>query len=148
MRIPLAATILALSLQAGTAIAAATPDRCVAQEQALRTDAEKACSGLSYLFNPSGCFIARKALDAFDADTCRSTAAPGQTSTEPPPAVTTSVLPPRSNLQEKVSPGAVVPEPDVAQLQAEIARLKAEIARLRAELEQLRGERGTDGGTH
>jgi len=147
MRVPSAALILALSLQAGTAVAAATPDRCAAQEKALRTEAEKACSGLSYLFNPSGCFIARKALAAFDVDTCRASAAPAQTLTVQPQASAAAVPPPRSDMQEKAPHGAAVSEPDPAQLKAENARLKAEIVRLRAELEQLKVEKGAAGGT-
>jgi uncharacterized small protein (DUF1192 family) len=156
MRVPLAALILALSLQAVTAAAAAAPDRCDAREEALRTEAENACSGLSYLFNPSGCFIARKAMQAFDDDKCRADAAPAQTVTAPPRTTTeavppqaseAAVPPPRSDTQEKAQHGAAVPEPNVAQLKEEIARLKAEIVRLRAEMEQLKAGKGADGGT-
>jgi hypothetical protein len=157
MRAPLAALILALFLQTGTAGAAAESDRCAAREQALRAEAEKACSGLSYLFNPSGCFIARKALTAFDVAACRATAAPEQTSTDPPqpapaavPSLTTPVaVPPlRSELPEQAPLVAAEPEPDMARLKAENARLKAEIERLRAELEQLKAARGAAGEPH
>jgi hypothetical protein len=140
-----AAIILALALPAGTALAAAPPDRCVAREQALRTEAEKACSGMSYLFNPSGCFIARKAQKAFDIDRCRAAdAAPEQAVIEPPQTIPAAVPPVRCDMPEKATHGTAVPEPDQAQLKAENARLKAEIARLRAEIEQLRGERGAE----
>lgn len=132
MRVTSAAIILALSLPAGTAVAAATPDRCVAQEQALRAESAKACSGLSYLFNPSGCFIAEKALKAFDGDNCRAIAASEETRSGPLQAVTAVVPPPRSAMQEKAPPEAAVPESDLAQLKAENARLKAEIVRLKA----------------
>jgi cytochrome c556 len=140
MRASLAAMILVVSLQAGAAVAAASPDRCAAREQAFRTEAESACSGLSYLFNPSGCFIARKALAAFDVATCRANAAPEQMPTGPPEPIAAAVPPLRSDLQEKAPCQAAAPKPDVEQLQAEIARLKAEIARLKGEMEQLRGK--------
>jgi hypothetical protein len=140
MRASSAAMILVLTLQAGAAVAAAPPDRCGTREQALRTEAESACSGLSYLFNPSGCFIARKALAAFDVETCRANAAPEQTPTGPPEPIAAAVPPPRSDVQEQAPREAAPPKPNVEQLQAEIARLKAEIARLRGEMEQLRGK--------
>lgn len=140
MRVIWAAIILTLSLSAGTVGAAATPDRCVAQEKALRTEAVEACNGLSYLFNPSGCFTAQKALKAFDGDKCRATVASEQTEPAPPQAVSVAVPPPRRDLQEKAPHEAAGTGPDVAQLKAENARLKAEIGRLRAEMEQLRGK--------
>jgi hypothetical protein len=141
MRITSAAIILALSLAASTAAAAAAPDRCAGQDKALRIKALEACSGLSYLFNPSGCFIARKARKAFDIDGCRAAAAPEETVIEPPPQTTTAALPPpRCDMPERAPHGAALPEPDQAQLKAENARLKAEIVRLRAEVEQLKGE--------
>ena len=146
MRVTSAAIILALSLPVGTAVAAATPDRCVAQEEALRTETAKACSGLSYLFNPSGCFIARKARKAFDGDKCRGIVASEQTGPETPRTVTAAVPPPRSDMQEKAPREAAVPEPDMAQLKAENARLKAEIVRLKAEMEKLKKDSDADRG--
>ena len=158
MRVISAAIILAVSLPAGIAVAASTPDQCIAQKTALRTAAVEACQGLRYLFNPSGCFIAQKALNAFDVDKCQATAAteqtvpvapqtvpavvPPQTVTAPAPpqTVPASVPPPRSAVQENAPHEAAVPETDVAQLKAENARLKVEIVRLKAEMEQLRGK--------
>jgi hypothetical protein len=145
MRVPLAAVILTLSLQAGTAGAAAAPERCAAREQVLRTEAEKACSGLSYLFNPSGCFIARKALAAFDVAACRAADAPEQTAAEPPRTTPATVPSPRSELPELSPHTAALPDPDPARLKAENIRLKVEIERLKAELEQLKAERGAAG---
>jgi len=132
MRVTSAAIIMALSLPAGTAVAGTGYDRCIAEEKALRTDAADRCSGLSYILNPSGCFIAQKALKAFDGDKCRSMRTSEKTETEPQ-SITVAVP-----ACKKAPDEPPVPEPDVEQLKAENARLKAEIVRLRAEMEQLR----------
>jgi hypothetical protein len=137
MRVTLAAIIIALSLAAGTAVAGTVYDRCSAEEKALRLETVDQCGGLSYLLNPSGCFIAQKALKAFDSDKCRALKEAEQTAPEPQPG--TAAEPPRSDkVDAKAPPDAPVPEPDTAQLKAENARLKAEIVRLRAEMKQLR----------
>jgi hypothetical protein len=139
MRVTLAAIIMALSLAAGTAVAGTGYDRCSAEEQALRTEAVDRCRGFSYLLNPSGCFIAQKALKAFDGDKCRALKAAEQTAPESePPPLTVAEPPLGDNGHEKAALKASVPEPDMEQLKAENARLKAEIERLRAEMEQLR----------
>jgi hypothetical protein len=137
MRVTLVAFIMALSLAAGTAVAGTEYDRCSAEEQTLRTEAVDRCSGFSYLLNPSGCFIAQKALKAFNGDKCRALKPVELPVPATPPE--TAVEPPRSVKVDTQAPlEAAVPEPDTAQLKAENARLKAEIVRLRAEMEQLR----------
>jgi molecular chaperone GrpE (heat shock protein) len=124
---------MALSLQAGAAVAGTAYDRCIAEEKALRTEAADRCSGLSYILNPSGCFIAQKALKAFDCDKCRAIRTSEKTGTEPQ-SITVAVPPRSDSGHEKAPHEAPEPEPDVEQLKAENARLKAEIVRLRAEM--------------
>lgn len=137
MRVTLAVIIMALSLPAGTVVAGTGYDRCIAEERALRTEAVDRCSGLSYVLNPSGCFIARKALRAFDGDKCGALRTSEQTETEPQSI--RGVVPPRSDSgHEKAPDEALAPEPGMEQLKAENARLKSELVRLRAEMEHLR----------
>ncbi|RQW77825.1 MAG: hypothetical protein EHM51_01115 [Geobacter sp.] len=139
MRITLAAIIMVLSLPAGAAVEDTAYDRCRAEEKALQSEAAERCSGLSYVFNPSGCFIAQKALKAFGGDKCRATTTLEKTATEPRQSTTVAVPLPRSDGgHEKPLQEAPVVEPDAEQLKAENARLKAELVRLRAEMEQLR----------
>ena len=140
MKIGSAAIILAASLAGGAALAAAAPDRCAEQEKALRTRAVEACSGLSYLFNPSGCFIAEKALKAFDAAECRTAVPPVPAVHEPPRTVTAAVPSPGCDMPEKALKETASAGEGLAELKAENARLKAEIERLRAELDLLRGK--------
>lgn len=134
MRVTLAAIIMALSLPAGTASAGTIHDSCIAEEKALRAEASDRCSGLSYLFNPSGCFIAEKALKTFEGK-CR----PMKTEAEPQQSMGEAVPTSGSDSgQEKAPHEALVPELNMEQLKAENTRLKAEIVRLKAEMEQLR----------
>ncbi len=45
-------------------------DACLKQQQSLKSKEFSSCSGLQYLFNPSGCFATRKALKEFDEGKC------------------------------------------------------------------------------
>ena len=128
---------MVLSLAVGSAVAETGDDRCSAELKTLRTEAVNRCSGLSYVLNPSGCFIAQKALKAFDVDKCSALRASEKTGAVPQ-SVTVAEPPRIDGGHEKAPREAFVPESDVAQLKAENARLKAEIVRLRADLEQLR----------
>jgi hypothetical protein len=121
---------------------------------------------MSYLFNPSGCFIARKALKAFDVAACRAAAAPEQTAPEPPQTTPSAAPEPPEKIpavipaSPKTIPAAVpelpqttpaaVPPPHcdmperaprgAAVPEPGMAELKAENARLKAEIVRLRAE--------
>lgn len=125
MNIITAALITLLSLTAVAATAATDYDQCLAEKKALRAQAVDKCSGLSYLLDPSSCFIAQKALAPYINGRCG-----------PPPFTKPAAH--AGDGQPKTAHEALPAEPDVEQLKAENGRLEAENARLRAEVEQLR----------
>ncbi len=114
----------AANVEAGT-------DSCARQEKELNDQQSSKCSGASYFFNPSGCFVARKALKAFKSGPCRSRSGTDRAVSEAPSSVTgaTSMPPGRS----PAPVAAVVPASELEQLKVENARLKAELERLRGQ---------------
>lgn len=134
-------SVAVLLLLPGPARAASGYEKCLQEEQALRTQEKEKCSGLSYLLNPSGCFTAQKALKAFTAGACPGIIAsskPQQSSAPATPATAqvpvSSPVPPPAAAKEAVKGG----EGACDRLREENARLKAEVERLRSEVEQLR----------
>ena len=136
-----AALISAALLLPGHVLAATGYDTCVQEEKTLQAQEKERCSGLSYIFNPSGCFATRKALKAQQEGKCRDIVKAAEIKPSPPivpaPAPATPALPRTMNAAEK--PGSGI-EQECDRLKAENARLRAEIERLRAEIEQ-RGKR-------
>ena len=134
------ALVAMVLLPSGSALAGDGYDRCVREEKALRAEVVDSCSGVRYLFNPSGCFAAQKAVKEYDNDRCKKIGeAEKVTSPSPPAAV------PEKNVgagvgltQAESTPAVPRQESDVEQLKAENAQLKAEIARLKAEIAQLK----------
>jgi hypothetical protein len=59
-----------LAAFSGNAFAGQHYDACLQQEQTLRSKEAGRCSGLQYLFNPSDCFVTRKALKEFNDGKC------------------------------------------------------------------------------
>ena len=125
----------------GHLLAADDYESCIQEEKALQKVEKERCSGLSYLFNPSGCFTAQKALKAFNNGNCRDVIKSGKpvpaTVLPPvPPAPPASVpAPPQAPTVEKVTEKE--PEPDCDRLKAENARLKGAVERLKGEIERL-----------
>lgn len=171
MRLALTALIIILAVPAAAATA---QESCIEQQKALRADAVDSCSGLSYLFNPSGCFIAQKALNAFDSAAClaKEGNAIGKAVPDQRPPVTTTLPPFRSQVAPERAPDVPAPSPvaasppgpallpaavpttaapsapapaPVADAEPGIAQLKAENARLKAEIERLKAEREEKG---
>ncbi|RII27296.1 MAG: hypothetical protein CXR31_08600 [Geobacter sp.] len=127
-------------LSSGSAVAGDGYDRCVREEKALRAEVVDSCSGLRYLFNPSGCFTAQKAVKVYDNDRCRKigdaekVAVPSPSAAAPEKKAGAGAGP----AQPESKPAVPRQESDVERLKAENARLEAEITRLKAEIEQLR----------
>jgi len=125
----------------GHLLAADDYESCIQEEKALQKEEKARCSGLSYLFNPSGCFTAQKALKEFNNGKCRDLIKSGK----PVPATVLPPVPPappatvpaplQAPVVEKVP--EKVPEPDCDRLKAENARLKGEVERLKGEIERL-----------
>lgn len=63
-------SLAVVSVFSGNAYAGQGYDACLKQEQVLRSKEASQCSGLQYLFNPSGCFVTRKALKEFADGKC------------------------------------------------------------------------------
>ena len=64
MRILLTVSALLL-LISGNVLAGSEYDRCVKEEKSLKAREASACSGFSYLVNPSGCFATQKVLKEY-----------------------------------------------------------------------------------
>jgi hypothetical protein len=61
-----------LLLLSGTALAGTGYDRCIKEQNALKTQEASDCSGFRYLLNPSACFATQKALKGYTStDKCR-----------------------------------------------------------------------------
>src|SRR5512138_3030911 len=76
MKILLVLTIITcLLLAASAALAGRGYDACRQEENRLRADEADLCSGMGYLFNPSACINARKALAPYAKGKCRDIAA-------------------------------------------------------------------------
>ncbi|KAB0665577.1 hypothetical protein F6V25_07585 [Oryzomonas japonica] len=141
--LPLSALLLVLS---GNALAGSGYDRCIKEQDALKKKEAGACSGFSYLLNPSACFATQKALREYTStDKCKKIGIAENADSGVPPVVP---------VKKAGSDGAVggvnpvgvkkteseVPHPESTceQLKDENSRLKTEIIRLTTENEQLR----------
>lgn len=132
------ATVAMVLLSSGSALAGAGYDRCVREEKALRAEVVDSCSGVRYLFNPSGCFAAQKAVKEYDHDRCKKVGEAEQVAVPSPPAAVQEKKVGAGPAQPESKPAGLRQESDVEQLKAENARLKAEITRLKAEIDQLK----------
>lgn len=142
---------------AGIALAGNGYDRCIKEEKNLKSKEADNCSGLKYLFNPSGCFAAQRVLkeqSAKCAEIARSEKPDAATApvvvpvvpekmnvAAPTPAPAAKIIaepvgtaPDTTRTAETASHPAAAPE----QYKDENARLKAEIERLKAENQRLK----------
>lgn len=128
-----------LLLIAGNAVAGVEYDKCIQEEKALKSEEITDCSGLSYMFNPSGCFATRKKLKEYISGKCKKIGI-----TENVDFNVQAVTPEKKNgtaggvSVKKTEPEVVQQKTAIEQLKAENARLKAEIGRLKTENEGLR----------
>ena len=134
------ATVVMVLLPSGSALAGDGYDRCVREEKALRAEVVDSCSGVRYLFNPSGCFAAQKAVKGYDNDRCRKIGeAEKVAATSPLAAVPEKKAGAGAGpAQPESKPAVPRRESDEEQLKAENAQLKAEISRLKTEIAQLK----------
>ncbi|KAB0670367.1 hypothetical protein F6V30_09445 [Oryzomonas sagensis] len=146
MRILLPLSVLLLVLS-GNALAGSGYDRCIKEQDALKKKEAGACSGFSYLLNPSACFATQKALREYTAtDKCNKIG-----SAENADSGVLPVVPAKQAVSggnggggnpavevKKPEPVAPHPESTCEQLKDENVRLKAEINHLTTENEQLR----------
>lgn len=121
-----------LMLITGNALAGVEYDKCLKEEQALKKQETSDCGGLSYLFNPSGCFATRKKLNEYVSGKCKKIGITER--------VDFSVL--QVEPAKKSSSAETVPmkkaEPEVVQQESLIEQLKKENARLKEENERLK----------
>jgi hypothetical protein len=125
---------------------------CRAEAESLRTNEAEMCSDFGYLFNPSACIRARKALDSYTAGECRQPAAelpqlqalPAVHPVEsaPPATVVSNPAPVAGSLPKpgKTSAVAAVSESETEQLRREITALRAEVQQLSREVATLRAQ--------
>ncbi len=144
MRTILILSALLLSM-AGNLMAGSGYDRCVKEEAALKAKEKDACSGLSYVLNPSGCFATRKALKEYASGKCRKIGVSEKVDLNAPavvPAKNNTPAPTveRAGQAAPVKPAPELPPKEIARERPEdeISRLKEEIGRLTAENERLR----------
>jgi len=144
--------MLLICLLWGDGWGAAAKVDCLAEEEQLQSHESEQCSGFGYLFNPSACIKARKALASFKAGECeqpardvlpQQPAAPAALPAETAPRATavTQPAPVTESLPEpvKIADAAVVPDSDIDQLRREIAALRAEVQQLRKEVAAIKG---------
>jgi len=135
----IAASALVLLLS-GNALAGEGYDRCIDEEKALRVEVADRCSGMSYLFNPSACFTAQKALKGYDGDRCKKIGETEKIVVPPPPFAVPEKKPAPEAEKPRTETQPVAPPQvdEMEQLKAENARLKAEITRLKDEIARFR----------
>lgn len=144
-------------LLAGTAMAGSGFEACTKEEKRLRLAEAEQCNGMSYIFNPSACFITRKELIPYDRGKCREAARqegiePARTDPVANGKVTqvaekkpeqlkpaTNPLPVPSPSAEAAPPDAAAPTREIEQLRRDVAELKAGLERLKEEVARMRG---------
>ena len=143
-------TILTMSalllLISGNVLAGSGYDRCIKEQNALKTQEARECGGLRYLFNPSACFATQKALKEYTStDKCKKIGIAENVDFGAPATVPAIKAGSIANVGganpvavKKPEPQAPQKESTCEQLKDENSRLKAEINRLKAENEQLR----------
>lgn len=119
--------IITIDASAGTGY-----DNCLREEKALRSRESGACSGMSYLFNPSGCFATQKDLKDYDKGKCRAIGLSehvvfGKDGVKDVPV--TMTLMPATNLTPRQ-------QTEIEALRLEVTRLNAEIIRLKAKCKE------------
>ena len=132
------ALVAMVLLPSGSALAGDGYDRCVREEKVLRAEVVDSCSGVRYLFNPSGCFAAQKAVKGYDNDRCKKIGEAEKVAAPSPPAAVPEKKVGAGPAQPEDKPAVPRQESDVEQLKTENDQLKAEITRLKAEIIQLR----------
>lgn len=124
-------------------------DLCLQEEKRLRSEQADLCSSMGYLFNPSACINARKALIRHENGKCRQAVAgemdeQGKAVIKPPAesplhgdgdTSTTAVI--AAAVQAKES--SVSAEMD--SMRRDIEEMKAELRLLRQEIERLQGKK-------
>lgn len=140
----LSSLLLVLS---GNALAGSGYDRCIKEQDALKKKEAGACSGFSYLLNPSACFATQKALREYTStDKCKKIGSAENADSGVPPVIPAKQAVNDANgggghpVVEVKKPEPVAPHPESVceQLKDENSRLKKEIIRLTTENEQLR----------
>ena len=139
------ALLLALPV---SGLAGSEYDRCIKEEKILKDREAGDCSGLSYLFNPSGCFATRKALREYTPGKCRdigkaehvefSIQAPVSEKKRGATSRVITAATPVNDTADRVETEMVPQLISLEQLQDENARLKSEVKRLKSENEQLK----------
>lgn len=151
MRIFLTVAALLL-LHSVDALAGSGYDRCIREQNALKTEENSACNGMRYLFNPSACFATQRALREYTSTgKCKKIGRAENVDFGVPAAPAVPQVPaatpvPAAKTAASVNPAAAIqsssetpqPETTCEQLKDENARLKAEVSRLTAENEQFR----------
>lgn len=139
MKVFLSVTFLFLLISAN-AFGGSEYDKCIKEENALKAQEANDCSGLSYLFNPSGCFATQKLLKKYTAtEKCKKIGVAENVDFNTPAVIPVKKV-------NDVNPVAVKKsvhesthnEIGCEQLKDENLRLKEENNRLKAENEQLR----------
>jgi hypothetical protein len=134
---------IVLLLVPALVMAGSGSDACRQEERRLRAEEADRCSSVGYVFNPSACFNARKALQPYTKGKCLDLAAaegvveePAPTAGAAPAAAVVPVPPPALRVMpaEPCDPAA-----EVAQLRREVAELRAEVKRLQDEVARLKG---------
>jgi hypothetical protein len=145
-----------LVLASTVAIAGSGSDACRQEEQRLRAEEAERCSSVGYVFNPSACFNARKALLPYTKGKCRNLAAAeggaelmapvaAAPAPSPAPAPPARVAPavdavPTTPPAPRVTTGqSTAAQSELELLKGEIAELRAEMKRLQEEISRLRG---------
>ncbi len=145
MRINLTLSALIL-LISGNVLAGSEYDKCIKEQNTLKTEAVSNCSGLSYLFNPSACFATRRVLKEYiSTGKCKNIGISENVNVSVPPVIPAKKASSVGKVDGVNPVAAKKPESEVPQqestyeqLKVENARLKTEISRLKAENEQLR----------
>jgi hypothetical protein len=130
-------------------------DQCLKEEKKLKAQEAGDCSGMKYLFNPSGCFATRKVLKEYTAGKCREigkaenvdfSSKPLTSGENPDTTVDTArngalqktvVAPGKRNVEDT---GKTRLNRDTPQMEITIENLKEENARLKGEINRLKIE--------
>ena len=144
-------------LLAGTAMAGSGFEACTKEEKRLRLAEAEQCNGMSYIFNPSACFITRKELIPYDRGKCREAARQeGIDPARPDPVTDGKAAQVAEKKPEQLKPAAIplpvpshsaevapldaaAPSREIEQLRSEVAELKAGLERLKEEVARMRG---------
>jgi len=109
-------------------------EQCIKHEKSLREKEAGNCSGLSLLFNPSGCYSVQKELKEYDNGKCNKTSdREGVRSVTPEQTVKSEAA---IKADTQITADAVI-NSDIDTLTAENRQLKSEIIRLKKEIEAL-----------